>query len=182
MSTQPNLTNPDTRGLFGLFPQAEYLAYAELVSDEQVPEPYHSLLAHEHHMTVTVEQHHGSPVDVRVLQEYRGQNAYARKILLELQSDRRVVMFGLVRIHLRFCADDVRAEILSGQIPLGRVLINHDILRRIEPTAFVRVVPGPGLMTWFGLPRPRPTYGRLATIHCDNYPAVELLEIVAPEP
>ena len=37
MNTQPQPPNPDVRGLFGLFPQAEYLAYAELVSDEQVP-------------------------------------------------------------------------------------------------------------------------------------------------
>ena len=181
MSTSTEPPNPDSRGLFGLFPQAEYMAYAELVSDEQVPEPYHSLLVNDRHMTVTVETHHGSPVDVRVLQEYRGQNAYARKILLERQSDHRVVMFGLVRIHFRFCNDEVREEILSGTIPMGRVLINHNILRRIEPTAFVRVVPGPGLMKWFGLQTPRPTYGRLALIHCDGKPAIELMEIVTPE-
>ena len=113
MSTQTNQKDPDVRGLFGLFPQPEYMAYAELVADEQVPEPYHGLLVHEHHMTVTVERHHGSPVDVRVLQEYRGQRTYARKILLELQSDRRRVLFGLVRIHLRFCDDVVRAKIDS---------------------------------------------------------------------
>lgn len=182
MSTTADPRNPDSRGLFGLFPQAEYMAYAELVADEQVPEPYHSLLVNEHHMTLTVEQHHGCPVDVRVLQEYRGQNAYARKILLERQSDHRVVMFGLMRIHLQFCDEHMRTQILSGSVPLGRVLIEHVVLRRIEPTAFVRVVPGPGLMQWFGLQTPRPTYGRLATIHCDNYPAVELLEIVTPEP
>ena len=28
---------------------------------------------------------------------------------------------------------------------------------------------------------PAPTYGRLALIHCDGLPAIELLEIVAPE-
>ena len=65
--------------------------------------------------------------------------------------------------------------------PLGRILIRHNVLRRIEPTAFVRVVPGPTMMQWFGLDQPTPTYGRLAYIHCDEQPAVELLEIVAPE-
>ena len=34
---------------------------------------------------------------------------------------------------------------------------------------------------WFGLDRPQLTYGRLAIIHCDDQPAVEVLEIVAPE-
>jgi hypothetical protein len=37
------------------------------------------------------------------------------------------------------------------------------------------------MMKWFGLDSPRPTYGRLAYIHCNGRPAVELLEIVAPE-
>jgi hypothetical protein len=37
------------------------------------------------------------------------------------------------------------------------------------------------MMNWFGLDRPRATYGRLAYIHCDHKPAVELLEIVRPE-
>jgi hypothetical protein len=29
---------------------------------------------------------------------------------------------------------------------------------------------------------PVPTYGRLAYIHCDDHPAVELLEVVVAEP
>jgi hypothetical protein len=37
------------------------------------------------------------------------------------------------------------------------------------------------MMKWFGLKEPRITYGRLALIHCDHQPAVELLEIVTPE-
>jgi hypothetical protein len=37
------------------------------------------------------------------------------------------------------------------------------------------------MLDWFGLDAPRPTYGRFALIHTDEQPAVELLEIVAPE-
>ena len=92
----------------------------------------------------------------------------------------RVVQFGIMRIHFRYCSKAVADEIVSGKTPLGRILIQHDVLRRIEPTAFLRVIPGPTMMEWFGLSRPRPTYGRLAYIHCNEQPAVELLEIVAP--
>ena len=34
---------------------------------------------------------------------------------------------------------------------------------------------------WFAMKPGQTVYGRLALIHCDNQPAVELLEIVAPE-
>jgi chorismate-pyruvate lyase len=145
-----------------------------------MPEPYHGLLVHTAHMTVTVEAFYNSLVDVRVLESRRDGDAYARKILLTLQSDWRVVLFGIIRVHLQFCTEAVQAAILMEKTPLGRILIQHDVLRRIEPTAYFRVMPGPMLTQWFGLDWPRTTYGRLGIIHCDEQPAIELLEVLAP--
>ncbi len=173
---------PDLHTLFQFFPPSSYLREFDVVAADWMPEPYRKLLVHEHHMTVTVEAHHGSLVDVRVLETKRDGDSYARKILLALQSDGRVVQFGLVRIWLNYCSPAVREAILAEKTPLGRILIEHNVLRRIEPTEYMRVTPGPEMMTWFGLTTPETTYGRLALIHCDGKPAVELLEIVAPVP
>ena len=172
---------PDLHTLFHLFPPASYVHDYTIVSADQVPQPYRDLLVHEHHMTVTLEAHHGSLVDVKVLEKKRSGNSYARKILLALQSDGRIVQFGLVRIWLHFCSPQVRAEILTEATPIGRILINHNVLRRIEPMQYLRLTPGPDMVQWFGLAAPEITYGRVALIHCDAQPAVELLEIVAPE-
>jgi hypothetical protein len=131
-------------------------------------------------MTVTVEAFYGSPVDVKVLDRRRDGDTYARRILLTLQSDGRVVQSGLVRIRLQFCSGPVRAAILAERTPLGRILIEHGVLRRIEPTAYFRVRPGPYLRGWFGREEPFDTYGRLGIIHCDERPAIELLEVLAP--
>ena len=92
-----------------------------------------------------------------------------------------MVQFGIMRVRLGYCSEAVQKEIIAEKTPLGRILIQHNVLRRIEPTAFLRVIPGTAMMKWFGLDRPKPSYGRLAYIHCDDQPAVELLEIVAPE-
>jgi hypothetical protein len=172
---------PDLQTLLGLFPPTDDLAGYQFVPGDQVPEPYHRLLVHEHHMTVTVEQFHGDLVDVRVLFKNQSGDAYARKILLALQKTGRVVQYGIVRIQFRYTSNAVRDEIVSERTPLGRVLINHNVLRRIEPTAYLKITPGKDLMNWFGLTEPRITYGRLAYIHCNEQPAVELLEIVTPE-
>jgi hypothetical protein len=180
MKPPTDSTGPDFRTLFALFRPPGDLPAFEMVRAEQVPPPYHELLVHEHHMTVTVERFYGSLVDVRVLDRRRDGDVYARKILLTLQSTGKVVQFGIVRIHLNFCSPEVRRELLAEKTPVGRILIQHNVLRRIEPTAFLRIIPGPAMMGWFGLDRPRPTYGRLALIHCDNKPAVELLEVMAP--
>ena len=173
--------NPDTQDLFALFPLSGFLSKFETVSAEAVPPPYHDLLVHPHHMTVTVEAHHHDTVDVKVLEQIAGVNTYARKIVLVARKTARVVQFGLVRIHLQHCSPAVREEIVGGQKPLGRILIEHNVLRRIEPILFLRVMPGPALTEWFGLKAQRLTYGRQALIHCDGEPAIELLEIVAPE-
>lgn len=171
---------PDLPTLYRLFRADVPPPRHTLLPPDDVPEPYHTLLVHPHHMTVTVEDYYGGRVDVHVLQRRLAGDTYARKILLELQADRRVVQFGVVRIRLDFCSDAVRAAILEEKTPLGRILIEHDVLRRIEPTAFFRVTPGPQLTKWFHLPEPRDTYGRLGIIHCDEQPAIEVLEILAP--
>jgi hypothetical protein len=170
--------NPDT--LYNLFPATHRRPDFEVIPASEVPEPYHGLLVHNHHMTLTVEKYHGGLVDVRVLDRVRNGDSYARKILLSLQSNGKVVQFGLVRVNLAVCSPKVRDEILEEKTPLGRVLIQNNVLRRIEPTAFLRVIPGPRLIQCFKLASAVPTYGRLGFIYCDEQPAVELLEIVAP--
>jgi chorismate-pyruvate lyase len=181
MSIPAKPLGPTLPALFALFPPADDVPLYERVAPQVVPPPYHGLLVHEHHMTVTVEAYHGDLVNVRVLTSRQDGDTYARKILLTLQGSGKVVQFGIMRVHLQYCSAAVRAEIVAAQTPLGRILIQHDVLRRIEPTGFLRVHPGPALRKWFGPAGGRPTYGRLAFIHCDGKPAIELLEIVAPE-
>jgi chorismate-pyruvate lyase len=180
MNIPANFTVPSLPALFALFPPADDVPEYELVPADEVPPPYHGLLVHEHHMTVTVEAYHGDQVDVRILARRQTDDWYARKILLALHGSGRVVQFGIMRVHLRYCDAAVRDEIIAGHTPLGRILIQHNVLRRIEPTAYLRVLQGPAMMKWFGLQQARAAYGRLAIIHCDEMPAVELLEVVAP--
>jgi chorismate-pyruvate lyase len=167
--------------LAGLFYSdiAELGTFEEVLA-EQTPEPYRTLLAHHEHMTVAVEQHYGEKVDVEVLSARRTGDYYCRKIVLHLQSDRKTVLFGIPRLNLRLVDDDVRQEILSENKPLGRVLIDHNVLREVQLASLYRVTPGADLVKLLGMPEPLATYGRTAFIYCDGYPAVELLEIVAP--
>ncbi len=180
MCRPPTSAGPDLEELLDLFPGTDDLAGSDPVAPDKMPEPYRRLLVHEHHMTVTVESFYGSLVDVRVLAHRLDGDSYARKILLVTQHNPRVVQYGLVRINLLQCSPDVRAAIVAQRTPLGRILIEHNVLRRIEPTAFLRVFPGSAMLEWFGLAQMHETYGRLAYIHCDGKPAVELLEILAP--
>jgi len=167
----------------GLFYQrAADLGVFEEVQVDKMPAGYRQLLAHQNHMTVTVEQFHGSPVDVRVLEARLTGQHYVRKILLARQSDGQVVQFGIVRLNLGCVSPEVRHKIESQSAPLGRIMIEHNILREIHLVKLWRITPGDDLRRLFGLASGQLTYGRTALIDFGGQPAVELLEIVTPVP
>lgn len=155
------------------------IARAEHVAAPLMPEPYRAMLAHEHHMTVAMERHHG-PVDVTVLDRRDVDGLYCRKSILTKRDTGEVVQLGFIRFDFQYVTAAVREEIVSEAIPLGRVLIQHNVLRHIDLGALLRLEAGPGLAKAFRMPAGGVTYGRLATIFCNGRPAVDLLEITAP--
>ncbi len=177
----PARLTPELDQLIGLFYKSpDELARFDTVDRADTPPVYRALLHHEHHMTVTVENFHGCPVDVRVLETQLTGEHYARKILLTRQSDGEVAQFGIVRLNFAVVDDEVRRDIESQQIPLGRVLIKHNVLRVIHLVNLWKVTPGPALCELFQMGPKEITYGRTAVIDCNGEPAVELLEIVTP--
>lgn len=143
-----------------------------------IPEPYRGLLAHSNHMTVTVEAYHGCPVDVEVLESRWITPIYHRKILLRKTSDRCVVQFGLVRLDTSYLTEHVRNEILAEKTPLGRVLIENGVMRKVHLADLWRIECGEELASSFGLAVGSVVYGRTARIDFDDHAALQLLEIV----
>ena len=179
--TPTRRATPELRALANLF----YLSLDELgefseVSAEELSEAPRQLLWHDQHMTVTVEAHHGCSIDVRVLNTHVTPTHYSRRILLTRHSDSKVVQFGIVRLSTGFLGAELREEIESQHTPLGRILIEHNVLRHVRPLSLWSIVPGPDLQDQFGLSNCETCHGRTALIYCNGLPAVELLEIVAP--
>lgn len=170
----------ELKKLTDLFPGEPLFESVDHIPSSTTPEPYKRLLVHEHHMTVTMEEFHRCRVDVHVLQSRSAGNTYCREILLTREGSDQVVQYGLVQFNFEFVTQGVRDEILGGQTPLGRVLIEHNVLRHIDLGAILHVKMAPRLA---GLMKSAPgtwTYGRMATIFCNRRPAVDLLEISLP--
>lgn len=163
-------------GLF--FDDATQLGQFREVNAEKMPQPQQSLLAHEFHMTVTVEKFHSSSVDVKVLASRKDEHRYLRKILLTRQSDDRVVQYGIVRLNFDVLDPQVVDEIESEATPLGRILINHNILRRVKLLSLYEIVCGDELAKYLDVDAASKVYGRTALIYLNEKPAIELLEIV----
>ena len=172
---------PDLDTLLHLFYQdtAEF-GVVEAISADDMPTVARKLLDHEHHMTVTVEDHHHCEVDVQVLETLFTGQAYSRKILLTKQTDRTVVQFGIVRLNFEFLATHIQQEIQAENTPLGRILINHNVLRRGELSQLWEIQAGQDLAELFRITPGITVYGRTAWIYCNGEPAIELLEVVTP--
>jgi hypothetical protein len=153
------------------------------VDPEEMPQPARQLLVHQKHMTKVLTGFYGRPMDLHVLdRHYDGGDLYHRKIMLTVQETDRIVEYGVVRLDFRCMSPVVKRAILEEHAPLGSILINHNVLRRVQPRWYLELPHGGGLLKWFGCPTAGPLYGRIGTIYCDGEPAIELLEVVTGIP
>lgn len=167
--------------LVGLFFQpASSFGEFERVSADQIPRHFRELLNHGQHMTVTMEDHYGSAVDVKVLECLETADIYARKIVLYTQSRQQIVLFGIVRLYPPQLDAEVFRLIREQKVPLGRILIGKQVLRSVILENIFRVQLQPMARELLGIGAHHITYGRTARILVAGKPAIDLLEIVLP--
>lgn len=168
------MMGPSLETLFASLPQPIPLPPYQCVDPVTIPEPFHQLLVHDRHMTVAMESYHRCQIRVQVLQRQQTNEWYARQILLLPVGENRVVQGGIVRIHLYMLDPEVQEAILCESLPLGHVLIHHEVLRHIEVSSYVRF----DFLHWPGFTANSPCYGRLGILYCNHQPAIELFEVI----
>ncbi len=150
----------------------------ESAQASDLPDDARALLAHNNHMTVTLEAFHNSLVDVEILAEREDDASYAREVLLRRQSDQSIVQFGIMRIWLADLTATAERDLRQRKLPLGRVLIHHGVLREVELMNLWRIHPAEHVDKHLGRSDTREVFGRTAQILVDERPTVQLLEIV----
>jgi hypothetical protein len=169
---------PSLESLYAAMPELGPTPQYRPVTPGDVSEPYASLLVHDRHMTVAMEEYHDDKVEVKVLRRHQTGDSYIRQILLITRKTKLVVQGGIVRIDLSQLADPVRAKILEERTPLGHVLIQNDVLRHIDVTSYIELAPGFAQHSWPGFLPTTPVFGRLGILYCNHQPAIELFEVI----
>ncbi|HMP01606.1 MAG TPA: hypothetical protein PKD86_12575 [Gemmatales bacterium] len=167
------------RLLAGL-PVRPMLPAPEVVAAADLPPLARRLLDHHEHMTEIMEAYHGGRVAVEVQQRQRVGDEYFRQIVLRVGDRPDIVQGGLVRIFLPGLGAPVAEAILAENVPLGYLLRQHQVLRRVELTYLLRFPAHAALADWLGGRAAAPAYGRLARLHCDGAPVIELCEVLPP--
>ena len=104
-----------------------------------IPEPYRSLLVHEHDMTPTLEDAYCRSIQLRVLQYQLRDNVVSRQVALVVEGNEKPVAFGAIKIHLEHFPPRARRLVLERKRPLGTILRTQGVEHTSRPDAFVRV-------------------------------------------
>jgi hypothetical protein len=166
------------RDLCKPFLHGDFSPECVIVHPDGIPVPEDQLLVHHEHMTIVLEKFHRTPVTLHVIENHLDAKYYTRMITLSAGDAGKTVELGIVRLDLSYISPRVRDEILAMKLPLGAILIKHEVHRRIKPRYFLRFPAGGQVLGLFGANYAQNAYGRLGTIFCDGEPAIELLEIV----
>ena len=153
----------------------------EEIDGEAIPEPYKTLLVHQHDMTPTLEHFHGRSVHLRVLGRQTRGNDYFREVVLQLEGSEQPVEFGAIKIHLALFASEAREQILQEQWPLGHILKDYAIPHASRPSAFLRIASDRLINKVLGLRGAQVLYGRRNTLFdSSERPLAEIIEIIPP--
>jgi chorismate-pyruvate lyase len=148
---------------------------------EDVPEPYHHLLVHDHDMTPTLEAFHGERIHLRLLQRKVEVGALWREVVLTLNDSRRPVEFGAIVIYLDRFPEAAREAILAGRTPLGTILAEHRIEHDSAPRAFLRVEADALIADALATEACEQLYGRRNVLSApDGSILADILEILPP--
>lgn len=112
----------------------------EAVQPEDMPEPYHHLLVHDADMTGRLTAFHGEALGLRVIEKSALRGMLVRRVVLCGLETNKEVEFGEILIHLNRFESDIRDLIEAGEIPLGGILVEHQVEFISSPSYYLKIV------------------------------------------
>jgi chorismate-pyruvate lyase len=134
------------------------LPSVEEVEDDDIPERYRKLLAHDRDMTPTLEEAYDGRIELRVLSYSLRENLLSRQIVLMAQG--KAVAFGAIKIYLEYFPPNARALVLEMKQPLGAILRSETITHASHPAAYFRLQSDKLINDALGLTGDGVLYGR----------------------
>lgn len=110
-----------------------------LKSGEELPQPSRGLLFHDHDMTSTLADFHGSKLYVDRIQSLEIDDVYFREVFLRSKKTDGVVEYGVIAIVLKSFSEEERQVIEADLEPLGGLLHQFQIEFDSSPVCFFAI-------------------------------------------
>ena len=153
----------------------------EEIDPARIPEPYKSLLVHQHDMTSTLENFYGGRIRLQIVGRDRKGSDYFREVALLVEESSRPVEFGAIKISLDLFPEAAQAAILEEHWPLGRILKESKIAFNSQPRGFLRIASDKLINQVLHLNGAHLLFGRRNTLwNRAGRPLAEIVEILPP--
>jgi hypothetical protein len=129
-------------------------------------------------MTMTLEQYFGGRISLRVLSTFFRKAWYFRRVLLVQEYSGRPVEMGAIRMELDVFSRRVRKQILSNEIPLGRLLRDARLDFKSQAKVFLAITPNSEMMGVFWMREPRTLYGRQTEVLYRGQHVGDIVEVL----
>ena len=111
----------------------------EFIDPGDMPENERELLVHDHDMTSTLSEYHGSVIDLHVIKKEASDDYLMRLVTLLRRAPGRPVECGAIGIHLEGLPEGLKRDILACEKPLGTVIEEHSLRYESKPQGFFRL-------------------------------------------
>ncbi len=157
------------------------LPHARQVHPRDIPRPQRDLLVHQRDMTPTLEAHYRQDMRLRLLARQLLGDVLVREVVLVGRETGAPAEFGAIRIHLRHLAGEARELVLACEVPLGRILQDHDVPHSSRPKLYFAIRSDETICQAFGIDGPHTLYGRQNVLLTpEEQVLAEVLEILPP--
>jgi chorismate-pyruvate lyase len=153
------------------------LPAVEVIAAAALPADARDLLTTAGPLTPRLEDHHGAPLTLRVLERRRTGDDYARRVVL-VDTDDVPVLLGAIAVDLARLPPAMRAAVLAERVPFGHI-VAHGMTR---PSALLRIACDAAMATALELPAGEAwIYGRRRAV-LDESGAVTatIVDVLAP--
>jgi len=171
-----------------LYPLTEYyrdydipMPRFEPVQPEVMPEPYRHLLVHDADMTGRLTDFHGESLFLNVIDKNTLRGVLVRRVVLCGTETNKEVEFGEIIIHLNRFESEVRDLIEEAKIPLGGIIVEHQVEFISSPSHFLKITADKMIAECLATTIGRDLYGRKNKLtNSRGEILAEIVEILPP--
>jgi chorismate-pyruvate lyase len=150
----------------------------EAVTAAALPSDARELLTSTGPLTPRLEDRHGGPLTLRVLERRRSGDDYARRVVL-VGSDDVPVLLGAIAVELARLPPAVRTVVVAERVPFGRIIATG----MMRPSAFLRIACDAPIARALMLPAGTAwLYGRRRTVIDERAAVVATIVDILPPP
>lgn len=136
----------------------------DIIDSHLVPSCYRKLLSQQRYMTLILQEHFNSNLQLNLINQVVNHNILSRTITL-LKNDTIPVLFAEININLNALSLHLKDHVLESKLPLGFLLKEHGIAENFSNMDYFKISPNRSLLNYLQCQKDHYLFGRINCLH-----------------